>query len=196
MTIRPLRVFVSHATEERKLAQALTGLLQTFSQGVVSAWFSSDDRPGGGLEAGLAWRAALTEELAAADAVLAVQSPLSLGRPWIMWECALASSTAHALGDDAGPRIIPITYGLGPGDLTNPLDLYQGYAGADRANVEELCRRLGKTAGLTLSDIALQEALDTYLLDRLYRRRSPRRSRTRRRRSRRLRPWSRPVTRS
>ena len=64
---------------------------------------------------------------------------------------------------ERGRRIVPVVYGLGLGQLTNPLDLYQGYDGADRDAVRQLCERLGHAAGLTLNHTVLAESLDAYL---------------------------------
>lgn len=164
MSVRSVPVFVSHATEERELAGALADLLGAVSLGAVSCWYSSDQRPTGGIDAGLAWRTALIERLEEAEAVLAVQTPLSLGRPWVMWECALASGTGQELGETEGRgrRVIPVVFGLGLAEVSNPLNLYQGYDGTDRDAVRQLCERLVHAAGLSVNGTVLDHALDAY----------------------------------
>jgi hypothetical protein len=54
-----VRVLVSHAHDESKLAGAWKDLLEGISASVVQVWFSSDWTPSGGLPVGQEWRAQL-----------------------------------------------------------------------------------------------------------------------------------------
>lgn len=152
-----LNVLVSHAHDEKALAGAWKTLLESTSSGAVETWFSSDSHPDGGIDIGTEWRSQLYERLAACDFVLAIQTPLSAGRPWIMWECGVASGIDRVRG------IIPVVFSLGRGDLANPLKSYQVYQGEDEGDVRETCVRLAEAAGLNPPGHIYDEPIRAYL---------------------------------
>jgi tetratricopeptide (TPR) repeat protein len=152
-----LRVLISHATEEKALAEAWKDLITTTSSGAVEVWFSSDTAPSGGMALGIEWRTHLYERLAESDFVIAIQTPATAGRPWIMWECGVAS------GVEKVRRIIPITFSIGRSGLGNPLTSYQVYQGEDAEQVQEVCARLAEEAELSPPSVIYETAIDTYL---------------------------------
>jgi predicted Zn-dependent protease len=152
-----LRVLISHSTEEKALAEAWKDLITTTSSSAVEVWFSSDTAPSGGMAIGQEWRTYLYERLAESDFVLAIQTPVTAGRPWIMWECGVAS------GVNKVRRIIPITFSIGRSDLGNPLTSYQVYEGENAEQVREVCARLAEEAGLTPPAVLYETAIDAYL---------------------------------
>jgi tetratricopeptide (TPR) repeat protein len=139
-----IKVLVSHAHDEKALAEAWKILLNSVSLGAVEVWFSSDVNPGGGMEIGKEWREQLHRQLAESEFIIAIQTPSSATRPWIMWECGLASGIAKERG------IIPVVFSMGRGDLANPLTSYQVYQGEDETQVFEICGRLVQAATLML----------------------------------------------
>lgn len=151
-----LKILVSHAHDEKGLASAWKELVETLSLGRVEVWFSSDRDPKGGFELGKEWRARLYEKLAESDLFIAIQSPFSGGRSWIMWECAMASGTERIKG------IIPVVYGIGRGDLTNPLSSYEVYQGDDIDQVRQVMQKLALEADLTIRDVMYTEPLRVY----------------------------------
>jgi hypothetical protein len=148
-----LRVLISHSTEEKALAEAWKDLIATTSSSAVEVWFSSDTAPSGGMAIGQEWRTYLYDRLAESDFVLAIQTPVTAGRPWIMWECGVAS------GVDKVRRIIPITFSIGRSDLGNPLTSYQVYEGENAEQVREVCARLAEEAGLTPPAVLYETAI-------------------------------------
>ncbi len=152
-----LKVLLSHAHEEKALAEAWKEVIQATSMGAIDTWFSSDTASGGGIELGQEWRANLYDQIAASDFIIAIQTPISDGRPWIMWESGIAS------GVDRVRAIIPVVYAMGRGDLANPLNSYQVYQGQDRGQVCEVCERLATEAGLTPRSELYAPALDAYM---------------------------------
>src|SRR5262245_34521615 len=58
------KVFISHAHDEKVLAEALGELIADVLMGAVDVWFSSDTMPGGGIGLGQEWRDPLFERLA------------------------------------------------------------------------------------------------------------------------------------
>jgi tetratricopeptide (TPR) repeat protein len=152
------KILISHAHEEKALAEAWKELIEETSLGRVSTWFSSDKHVQGGVSLGEPWREDLYSKLSASDYILAIQSPVSQSRSWIMWECGVASGINKERG------IIPIVYSIGRGDLANPLSVYQAYQGEDPDQVREVCERLASAAGLMkLRDAVFEGPIKEYL---------------------------------
>src|SRR5437588_4758695 len=152
-----LKILISHAHDERALAAAWKELLETVSLGMIEVWFSSDTHATGGVALGIEWRTDLYNKLAESHFILAIQTPTSFSRPWIMWECGVASGINKTRG------IIPIVYSIGRGDLANPLSTYQVYLGEDAQQVREVCERLVREAGLKAPDFLFDKAVEAYL---------------------------------
>jgi len=140
-------VLISHAHDERSLAMAWKNLLQSISIGAIRAWFSSDQSAEGGMPVGKKWRDELNERLETCHCVLAIQTPATAGRAWIMWECGVASGRYGK----KEKLIIPVLFGMKTNELSNPLSAYQVYRGDDKDNVRQLCERLVKLEPLELS---------------------------------------------
>ncbi len=151
------KILISHTVEEKDLAQAWKSLIETTTSGAVEVWFSSDDSPLGGMEVGREWREDLYQRLKDCEFVLAIQTPVSVGKPWIMWECGVAS------GVDKERGIIPIIFGMARGYLPNPLNVYQSYEGDKTEQIREVCERLAHKAGLKPPDFIYDQAIQTYL---------------------------------
>jgi len=151
------KILISHAHDEKGLASAWKELIETISSGAIEVWFSSDTHASGGIAVGQEWRQDLFRKLAESDFILAIQTPFSFTRPWIMWECGVASGVDKVRG------IIPIVYLMGSGDLANPLSTYQVYQGEDPERVREVCERLAHAARLTPATFILDEAIKMYL---------------------------------
>jgi tetratricopeptide (TPR) repeat protein len=152
-----LNILISHAYDERGLAEAWKKLIETTSMGAINVWFSSDTGATGGVEMGKPWLEDLYQRLTESDFILAIQTPASAGRPWIMWECGVASGIVRERG------IIPIVYSMARGELANPLTIYQTYQGDDENQVREVCQRLMHKTGLKPLDIVYNELIKAYL---------------------------------
>lgn len=155
--MRSLSLLISHAHDERPLAEAWKKLLEIISMGAIKPWFSSDTNPEGGMQIGQEWREDLRQRIAGCDFVLAILSPKTRDRPWILWECGMAN------GADRERGIIPVVYSMRPEGLANPLSSFQAYPGDRRERVEEVCSRLLTEAGFSLLAPDLWRApLDAY----------------------------------
>lgn len=154
--IARIKVLISHYHEERALADAWKELLKSTSLGAIEAWYSSDSHAAGGMTIGIEWRDQLHEKLAESNFILAIQTPTSAGRPWIMWECGVAS------GIDKERGIIPIIYSMKPGELANPISSYQLYQGEDESQVRQVCERLTVAANLYPEPHVYTEPLKRY----------------------------------
>ncbi|GAC1588195.1 MAG: hypothetical protein NVS4B1_32150 [Ktedonobacteraceae bacterium] len=154
--MREIKILISHNAAEESLAEAWKKLLETISLKAIEVWFSSDTSPLGGMKIGEEWRGDLYERLKECNLVLALQTPVSAGKPWIMWECGVASGVGKERG------IIPIVYGMERGGLPNPLNTYQMYRGDEKEQVRQVCERLIQEVGLT-STRPYAKQLTTYM---------------------------------
>lgn len=152
-----IHVLISHAHDETKFATAWKDLLQGISAGVIKVWYSSDTRPSEGIVAGEEWRSKLYQMLQQSDFVIAIQTPTSSGRAWVMWECGVASGVRKERG------IIPIVYGMGRGDLASPLATYQVYQGENDSQVRQICQELANAAGLQIMPQFLDILIPKYM---------------------------------
>ncbi|MCK4260769.1 MAG: DUF4071 domain-containing protein [Halanaerobiales bacterium] len=152
-----VKVFISHSHEEKDLALAWQTLLDHISQGAIEVWLSSDTKPTGGMKIGGEWRDTIYNKLEKADYILAIISPRSIDRPWILWECGVASGTDKERG------IIPIVFSMPLSDFDGPLSTYQSYAGEEETKIIEICERLLVEAGLSPKKQYWQPIIDSYL---------------------------------
>ncbi|HVX15116.1 MAG TPA: toll/interleukin-1 receptor domain-containing protein [Pirellulales bacterium] len=155
-----IKLMISHQSDESELALAWAKLLGNISADAIKCWFSTDDRPAGGMQIGKEWREKIYAEIEGAAAVLAIQTPQSSGRPWIMWECGTAQGVRKERG------IIPVVYSMSPSFLNGgPLSSYEIYRGAEKASVRRVCEQLMSAAGLVLRDATFDAFYPDYEAD-------------------------------
>ena len=130
-----MKVFISHAHEERRLAEAWKTLLMQITGFTIDVWYSSDRDPSGGIGYGR-WRERIGHRLEEAEAILAIFTPESASRPWIFFE------TAFAMGLSTKKLVIPIVYYMSKEYLPSPLQDQQSYRGDEQDEVFDLCKRL------------------------------------------------------
>src|SRR5882724_2442909 len=88
-TLRPL-IFVSHDHRDASLAEAFTNLLTDASGGFLKSFRSSDRKGGAGIEFGAEWYSEIMSKINDATDVVALLTPNSLDRPWILYEAGVA----------------------------------------------------------------------------------------------------------
>ena len=169
-----LKILISHAYDEKELAEAWKKLLETTSSHAIEVWFSSDLQATGGVPPGEDWRQDLDQRLTESHFVLAIQTPSSASRSWIMWECGIAhgiysrqatAQRSHTPTRTHGKQergVIPIVYAMGRSDLANPLTTYQIYEGEDADQVRQVCEYLLREAGLQPEAFVFKEPLASY----------------------------------
>ncbi len=86
---KPL-VFISHDSRDHELAEAFGNLLGDASGGTLKSFRSSDKKGKSGLEFGEEWYPAIMGKLEQATDVVALLTPRSVGRPWILYEAGVA----------------------------------------------------------------------------------------------------------
>lgn len=87
--INPL-VFISHDSRDAHLAEAFDHLLTDASGGVVRTFRSSDQSGRAGIDYGETWYSKIAKMLGEATDVVALLTPSSVGRPWILFEAGFA----------------------------------------------------------------------------------------------------------
>ena len=151
-----MKIFISHAHEEQKLAEAVQNLFE-YLPATIDAWYSSDPSPGGGVGLGR-WREKVVKELEEAEVILAILTPESAIRPWIGFE------TAYALGMREEKDVVPIVFFTDLEILPAPLRNLSCYRGDDRDSVERMCTKmLTKHAGKSLKEDVWNLASEDYL---------------------------------
>jgi hypothetical protein len=83
-------VFVSHDTRDAAIAEAFCALLRSASAGTVIGFRSSDRK--NGVQFGEEWYQKIMRKLADASDVVALLTPTSIDRPWILFEAGVAKS--------------------------------------------------------------------------------------------------------
>jgi TIR domain len=117
-TSKPL-VFISHDSRDADLASAFGELLTDVSTGTIKYFQSSDNRGGAGIEYGDDWYAAIIAKLREATDVVALLTPRSLDRPWILYEAGIAVGKLDT-------RVIGLTLGVPfSSAITGPFGLFQ-----------------------------------------------------------------------
>lgn len=152
-----LKIFISHHHNDKDLAEAWRKLIEAISARQIEVWYSSDVRPERGVAMGRDWHEQLYQQLSECHFVIALQTLANYNRPWVMWECGLASGVNRSRG------IIPIVYGIERDELRSPLSIYQGYDGEEPEQIHEVCQRLLKAAELELPHHSMSRPLKTYL---------------------------------
>jgi len=83
-------VFISHDSRDADLAEAFDHLLTDASGGVIQTFRSSDQSGRAGIDYGENWYSAITKSLSDATDVVALLTPNSVGRPWLLFEAGFA----------------------------------------------------------------------------------------------------------
>ncbi len=86
---RPL-IFISHDHRDAQLAEAFGNLLGDASGGFLKSFRSSDRKGGAGIEFGAEWYTEIMGKIGDATDVVALLTPRSIDRPWILYEAGVA----------------------------------------------------------------------------------------------------------
>jgi hypothetical protein len=129
-----MKVFISHYRQEHLLAQAWRSLLHKLMPDAL-IWHSSDQSSEGGIGIG-PWREWIRRRVNEADVVLALLTPESHERPWIIFEYGLA------MGLSEKKLIVPITFGMTSESLHDVFRDMQTHCGDTIDGVQSICDHL------------------------------------------------------
>lgn len=134
-----MRIFLSHISEEAKLAGTIKEQLELALPG-AEVFVSAVD-----IHLGQAWLKAIDEALANAKAVVVLCSPRSIKRPWVNFE--------SGGGWSRGLPVIPLCHGgLRKEELPHPLSIFQGMDLDGARDCEALAQRIGAILELGVAE--------------------------------------------
>ena len=148
-----LRVFISHARQDKELADALRALLtETFGE-AIAIDYSSDDAPGGGIRAGETWLEWIMTTVRRTDVCIAILTEDSANAPWVTWETGAVTGVAmgsETPSDRTTPtiRVVPLMFGIDVGRVPAPLQQHQAVSGDRQAGVRKLLFMLQERCGM------------------------------------------------
>ena len=129
------QVFLSHDSRDKALASAVAVALKRLSLGQISVWHSSDSSGHGGLRPGQVWLDEVRDQLRRSKAVVALLTPRSAARPWLLFEAGFGAGFEC--------DVIPVCVGIDNlGNLPFPLAMYQTYQLADYESVKRFIEKL------------------------------------------------------
>ena len=132
----PKKLFLSHAHDDKRLAEVIATMIKHLTAGQVEVWYSSDESASGGLAAGQRWRDSLRTELQQSVAVLALLTPLSINRPWIYFESGFGAANGAI-------EVIPLCVGIDSlGAIPKPLEMFQAFQLTDATSLYTFLRKL------------------------------------------------------
>jgi hypothetical protein len=128
-------VFISHDSRDAELAEAFANLLTDASGGILKSFRSSDRKGTAGIEFGSEWYRAIMEKLDGATDVVALLTPRSINRPWILYESGVAKGKL-------GTTVLGLAIGVRLDDAaTGPFAQFQN-SGDDEDSLTKLVLQL------------------------------------------------------
>lgn len=127
-----MKVFLSHALIDKKLANHLKQLLSSTSLGLIDPWLSSSLD---GLKPGDVLWNEIHEQLSSADRILTLLTPNSYHRPWLLYESGYVAGLKNT-------RVVPVCYGIDKSNLPSPLSAYVVYSVDDSEELKKLLHQL------------------------------------------------------
>jgi hypothetical protein len=119
-------IFISHAAEDHKLAEAWQDLVSTISNGQQIPWYSGDKeaRGGVGIEE---WRKKISQTLYDAQHILVLLTPGSNERPWVLFESGIAYGQNKS--------VVPVVHFM---DKTEAHDIFSAFELYDARKKEDV----------------------------------------------------------
>jgi TIR domain len=143
------KVFISHITEERQLAEVIKAQISKDFLGMLDVFVSSDQVS---IAVGSKWLIEIDEALKSAQIELILCSHDSVKRPWVNFEAGA--------GWVKGIPVVPVCHtGMRPVDLPIPLNMLQGIAASDQAGWAKVYQLLASNLGCALPTTDFSELL-------------------------------------
>ncbi len=157
-----MKLFISHATSDKPLVDALrTLIMSTFVEPVAVA-YSSASVSEGGISAGQDWLEWIRAQVQDSAMAVVVVTPLSKTRAWLMWEAGAVSGVGLAKGTNL--PVVPLLFGLRETEVPDPLVSRQVKSGTTAADLRDLLESISRAGGLSYrAPDAVAAALAGYL---------------------------------
>jgi hypothetical protein len=128
-------VFISHASEDAPLAKAFSELIQDVSSGMVPSYSSSSTEDEVGIPYGKDWFDWIEEKIKCAGNVVALITPTSVDRPWILFEAGFGRAVENV-------RVFGLRLGTtGEEAYVGPFKALMN-SGSEEDELLKLCRQL------------------------------------------------------
>lgn len=150
-----LKLFLSHAITDKKLAVNLKRLIQDISMGLIEVWQSSAID---GLKPGDVLWDEVHDNLSKSDKIITLITPNSITRPWLTYESGYVAGRQ-------GSQVIPLLYSLNKNELPAPLSAYVVYYGHDKNDLEMLLMQLMSAVAPNPSSILVSSLVDAFIND-------------------------------
>jgi beta-phosphoglucomutase-like phosphatase (HAD superfamily) len=150
-----MKLFLSHAVTDKKLAISVKRLIQDISMGLIKVWQSSAID---GLMPGDVLWDEVHDNLSKSDKIITLITPNSIDRPWLTYE------SGYVAGKQ-GSQVIPLLYSLKKNELPSPLSAYVVYYGHDKNDLETLLMQLMSAVAPNPSSILVSSLVDAFIKD-------------------------------
>lgn len=141
------KVFISHISEEKELAELLKRGIEKKFLGVVEVFVSSD---GYSIETGKMWLGQITNALNNADAMIALCSKDSVLRPWVNFEMGA--------GWMKGINVIPACHtNMTIQELPSPINSLQAVTISNKYGLDKVFEVLAKSFDLDMNNPVIRE---------------------------------------
>ena len=132
----PHELFLSHDSRDKEKSEVLAQTITRATLGQIVVWHSSDATATGGLRPGNVWLDEIRRRLASSKAVVVLLTPISLSRPWLLFESGFGAAQPSC-------DVIPVCIGVDSGtDVPFPLAMYQAYQLSDYDSLKRFAAKL------------------------------------------------------
>lgn len=152
------RIFLSHTTADAGLARAVQEAVEGLCPGRIQVHHSSRVDSVGGVPTGANWFSWIGREVRDAELTLALLTPASSAKPWLLWETGAVFGAAYATGLEDERPLWPILFRIKADHLPGPLTAMTRHARDGEGRVEfgalldDLLELLGVRGRLTHRD--------------------------------------------
>jgi hypothetical protein len=115
------KIFISLTHADNEIAQAIKDVLFALFGEHINVSFSTSKEIDSGIKPGEDWIAWIGERVRTCDLVLALMTPTSVSKPWILWELGAVYGAASASNPEAERKIRPLLYRIRDDDIPSPL---------------------------------------------------------------------------
>ena len=121
----PSTVFISHTKSDKALADAWRALFsEVFGEKIEAAYSSRSDGGPGAIQKGADWFQWIAEQVTKGEAALVLLTPMSVQKPWLMWEAGAVFGAAFAGQTPGAPnpaKVFPVIDRLRTAEIPSPL---------------------------------------------------------------------------
>lgn len=130
------QLFLSHDSRDRVKANVISTAIARITLGQITVWHSSDNSHDGGLRPGNVWLDEIRRRLASSKAVVALLTPTSVARPWLLFESGFGAAQPSC-------DVIPVCVGIdSASSVPFPLAMYQSYLLSDYESLKQFMQKL------------------------------------------------------